>query len=369
MKIALITIHRTANYGAVLQAYATKLVLSRYGEVSTIDYDNRHLAHHLDLIRFDVSLRGIMMLAHDILRFPYRINAVSKFRKFIRENMNLTLKLTSKELLEGKAGDFDAYVCGSDQIWNPEIVSSDTKIDPIYFLSFAPKCRKKISYASSIGHHHYSDDEKQEVRKLLDDFEMISTRENDGVKKLAEVFPGREIHHVLDPTLILSKEEWLEAFNFKSQKQKEKYILVYSVPRTELIIKAVDFFAKKLGFKVVAIDPMLFPLTNVDKHIRTAGPKEFIELYANAEFVITDSFHGTCFAVNLGKPFVAVSPGSRANRIISLLTLLGINERLVTTESEFESISLILDIESVSTKLGHARNKSKNILAGYISKS
>ena len=83
MKIALITIHNANNYGAVLQSYATKKILSDYGEVSIIDYDNKHLGHHLDLVRFSVSIHGVKMLIHDILRLSSRIKAVNKFKSFI----------------------------------------------------------------------------------------------------------------------------------------------------------------------------------------------------------------------------------------------------------------------------------------------
>lgn len=364
MKIALITIHRTVNYGAVLQAYATKEVLSQYGEVSMIDYDNRFLAHHIDLLRFEPTVHGALKLAHDLLRLPYRISAIAKFRHFIHMNFNLTPRLTAEELMDGKAGVFDVYVCGSDQIWNPEIVSADKTIDPIFFLAFAPKEAKKLSYASSIGHHHYTDEEKRQVKELLKDFAMITTRESDGVKKLSEILPGKEIHHVLDPTLLLSKEEWLKALDIKLKEPKEKYILVYSVPRTMLIRKAVEYYSKKLGLKVVAIDQMLFPLTKVDKHVRTAGPKEFVQLFANAEFVITDSFHGTCFAVNFGKPFVSVSPGKSANRIENLLALIEMPERLIQSESTFETVPepLLFDHHSVHSKLTSAKSDSLNTL-------
>ncbi|MBD3795878.1 MAG: polysaccharide pyruvyl transferase family protein, partial [Epsilonproteobacteria bacterium] len=258
MKIALITIHNANNYGAVLQAYATKRILSEYGEVSTVDYDNRFLAHQLDLIRFTPSVHGVKMLLHDLLRLPSRIRAVNRFRNFVRTNMNLTQKLTADELMAGNAGDFDVYVCGSDQIWNPDIVSIDKKIDPIFFLSFAGNGAKKLSYASSIGHHHFSEDEQNEVKSLLEDFTMISTRESDGVAKLQQILPDKEINHVLDPTLLLSKEEWIQALDIQLEEPKEKYILVYSVPRTELIKKAVEYFANKLNMKVIAIDQMLF---------------------------------------------------------------------------------------------------------------
>jgi len=281
--------------------------------------------------------------------------------------MNLTEKLTSDELMQGKAGEFDIYVCGSDQIWNPEIISENRTIDPIYFLSFAGKKAKKISYASSVGHHNYTNKEKEEVANLLEDFELITTRENDGIKKLQEILPNRAIYHVLDPTLLLSKEEWLRALNIEIKEPKEKYILVYSVPRTELIKKAIDYYAKKLNMKVVAIDQMLFSLSKkVDEHIKDAGPKEFIELFSNASFVITDSFHGTCFAVNFGKPFVSMFIGEKTNRVISLLDLFNIDNRIVNDENEFEKINLSLDDILIQKNLKKQREECLFLLSKSI---
>lgn len=114
--------------------------------------------------------------------------------------------------------------------------------------------------------------------------------------------------------------------------------------------------------KVVSIDQMLFSHVNCDTHIKDAGPKEFIGLFANASFVITDSFHGTCFAVNFGKPFVSISAGKRSNRIISLLSLLDINERLVNNEDEFSNINFQIDSNKVLNNLNNIRNNSLNLL-------
>jgi len=369
MKIALITIHQSNNYGAVLQAYATKKILSKYGTVETINYDNKFLLHHLDMFRFALSIRGLKMLTHDILRFPYRYKAVSRFRNFVKDNMNLTKKLTSQELAEGKVNDFNLYVCGSDQIWNPKIVNPDIKVDPIFFLSFAPKKSKKISYASSIGSYVFSETEKNQIKNLLKDFTMISTREIDGQKKLSEILPNKEIYHVLDPTLLLSKDEWIEKLDIKITNQSyEKYILLYTVPRTSLIKKAVEYFATKLELKVIAIDQMFFPITKVDKHIKNAGPKEFIELFANAEFIITDSFHGTCFAINFEKQFVSISPGKSANRIKSLLSKLDIEERMICDESEFDKLPLNFDYSHISKKLSSIREESLYFIEESIDK-
>ncbi len=366
MKIALITIHNVTNYGAVLQAYATKVALSRYGLVNTIDYRTKYLSRNMDKFRFEPSVHGFKMLVHDFVNLPWRLKLVSRFKTFIKLNMNLTDVMGEKELLEGKAGGFDVYVCGSDQIWNPVVVSPKNKIDPIFFLSFANDGAKKISFASSIGHHEFTENEKQQVRDLLSSFEMISVRESDGKKKIEEILPEKEIFHVVDPTLLLSRNEWYSHFDI--EKARQDYILVYSVPRTALIRQAIDFFYKKLGLKVIAIDRMFFPISKVDKHIRDAGPKEFISLFANASFVITDSFHGACFSVNFEKPFACISANKGANRQESLLSLLGIQNRIMYSSSDFENLKIEVDYSEVTPKLEKIRNESLQFIDTSLGK-
>lgn len=358
MRIALVTIHRTANYGAVLQAYATQKILAKYGEVKIVNYKNSYLDHHLNLIRFDISLHGILKFAHDLLRLPYRSIAVWKFRRFFSEFLNLTQAYSARELFQGKAGQFDIYICGSDQIWNPDIVSENREIDPIFFLGFAPKNAKKISYASSIGHHHFSCEEKKVVKELLSGFSMVSTREVDGIEKLDGLVGSNRVNHVVDPTLLLTKDDWKQSLNLGEDEVEDKYILVYSVPRTELLKQAVDYIAQKTGWQVICVDQMLVPAGKVDKHVRTADPREFVKLFLDASFVITDSFHGTCFAVNFSKPFVSVSAGKRSNRMQSLLAQVGLNERLISSYDELASVSVEMDWEEASKNLAESRSES-----------
>jgi len=362
MKIALITINRSANYGAVLQAYATQKVLSQYGDVKIIDYHNKHLAHHLDLIRFSPDVHGILKFLHDMLRFPFRWIAVSRFRKFFDQYLKLTRRYTEDQLYRGEAGVFDVYVCGSDQIWNPDIVTENARIDPIFFLDFAPKDSEKISYASSIGHHHFSPSEQIEVKKYLENFSMVSTREADGLEKLKGLYRSGHIHHVLDPTMLLSKKDWKEHFDLHENLSNEKYILVYSVPRTELIREVINYVSKITGYRIVTIDQMLFPVGKTDKHIRTAGPVEFVDAFLNATFVITDSFHGTCFAVNFEKPFLSISAGKRSTRIRSLLAQLDLSSRLISSSHDLTEALIELDYEKPSVELNKNRQRCLNLL-------
>ncbi|MGK2862157.1 MAG: polysaccharide pyruvyl transferase family protein [Chitinophagaceae bacterium] len=358
MNIALITVHKATNYGAILQAYATVIALSKYGEVHTIDYKNPYLKSHLDLIRFKPSFRGIKMLMHDLLNIRNRSVLIKKFRDFIKLNFNLSQELTANQLEQYVKGQYDVYVCGSDQIWNPNIISPTNSIDPIYFLSFGEADAKKISYASSMGNYEFSDQQTSYLRLLLKDFHRISVREIEGKNYLQSLFPDRTITQVVDPTLLLSGSDWLTQLSPYKEQKRNDYILVYSVPRTQLLRKAIKFYSEKFDMPVIAIDKMLVPMDYVDKHIRTAGPGEFIELYANAGFVITDSFHGTCFSVIFEKPFVCIPATHKANRQEGLLSSLGLLDRIIYKESDFSSISQSLDYSETREKLREVRENA-----------
>ncbi|MGA1941043.1 polysaccharide pyruvyl transferase family protein [Arcobacter sp. YIC-310] len=369
MKIAIITVHRANNYGAVLQAYATQKVLSEIGESKIIDYNNRYISFRLDLIRYHKSLgliANLKFIIHDILRIFSRYKAVKKFNSFISSYMNLTNNFSSKDLIDGKANGFDVYVCGSDQIWNPEIATPQKKIDANYFLKFVQKGSKKLSYASSFGHHKLTGNEQLEVKELLNDFDLVSVREKDAKEMLESFIKDKEINHVLDPTLLLNKQEWLDTFELKEHNNYGDYILLYTAPRSELLKKAVAYFSKKLGLKVISIDQSFFPLANVDIHIKDAGPKEFIDYFANAKFIITDSFHGVCFSINFRKSFVAVAPGKKSNRLTSLLSLLNLDTNLVSSMKEFEFINCELDYLGVDLKLFNQIKQSKEVLFNSI---
>ncbi|SIQ04306.1 polysaccharide pyruvyl transferase family protein [Maribacter ulvicola] len=358
MKIALITIHRVTNYGAILQAFATKVVLSKYGDVTTIDYKNRFLTRHMDYVRFEPSFHGLKMTVHDILNFRSRFKLIRKFENFLFSNMNLSKTMDKTDLESGKANGFDIYVCGSDQIWNPRIISRNTSIDPIFFLSFVDNSKTKFSYASSIGNHEYSEEENKIITDLLFSFNSISTREKNGVNKLNNLVKDKEIHHVLDPTLLFDKQEWMNIFSVKKSNITEKYILVYSVPRTELLKKAIKYYRQILGYKVVSVDKVMLSLPFVDTHVKDAGPKEFIEIFSNASFVITDSFHGTCFALNFQIPFACIYIENKTNRQESLLGQLQVGNRIIYKEEDFSNLTLNQDFSKIEMEISKLRKAS-----------
>lgn len=337
MKIALITIHNANNYGAILQTFATYKILSRFGDVDIIDYENRHISISLDLIRLKFTIHGILGMGKDIFRLIPRYKAIKKFKTFSEKYFKMSKKINKDDI---DFPNYDLYVCGSDQIWNPNCISDNSQIDEIYFLNFAPKDSKKISYASSLGNYRFTIEEQNKVSNLLNDFSFLSVREKDGKEHL-ESFLNKEIKHVLDPTLLLSKKEWIETFDLKENISDEKYILVYSVPKSKLIKDAIEYFSKKLNLPVIAVDQNLSMGTKVDKHIRDAGPIEYLNLFLNASFIITDSFHGTCFSINFQKQFVSIAPGIHSNRIESFLNTINLENRIIRNKDNFENIEEI----------------------------
>lgn len=362
-RIGIVTTHNTNNYGAVLQTYALQEVASRYGDVKIINYDNRHISNSFDLIRFKPSVHGLLGMGKDICRLLPRRRVINKFMEFINVKLNVTRACSTEELVKGAAGVFDCYIAGSDQIWNPACISGNGCLDPVYFLGFSPEGARKVSYASSLGSYIFSDQEKLKIKEYLSDFSVVSVRERGAQLLLQEVL-GREVNHVLDPTLLLSKDEWLKGFGLPAQaRRKEKYILLYTVPKVSLVRSVVESLSKRIGLKVVTIDQGLSAGAHVDEHIRDAGPLDFIRLFSEAEFVITDSFHGVCFSLNFGKPFVAVSPGKYANRIESLLSLVGLESRLVKSVADLVNFRIDVDFKEAHEKLLTARRASINVLS------
>lgn len=366
MKIAIVTIPVSLNYGAVLQTFALQRVLLQYGDVEIINYKNPYTSVSAELIRVKSSIHGLLGMGKDVCRLFPRRRVIKKFHQFRQNNLNMTIGYSALDLVRGKADGFDVYIAGSDQIWNPACVSDANEIDPIYFLSFASVGSKKISYASSMGSYVFSPVERSHIKDLLRDYDAITVREKDAQMFLQEV-TEKCVQHVLDPSLLLTKKEWLEALNVEDMSNThEKYILLYTVPKSPLIRSAVDYFSVKLGLKVVSIDQGLSVGANVDQQIRDAGPVDFLRLFANAEFVITDSFHGTCFSVNFGKPFVVISHSKYLNRIESLLSLLGLQARIVSDETEFSSVNVVFDNDDVYESLLRERNKSLSVLENAL---
>lgn len=364
MKIALITLHWANNYGAALQVYACFKYLQNFGEVSVIDYRCKYTSKGMQVVRFGWGGRDFLRMGKDVLRFVPRYRVIKKFSAFNSRYLRVTSQVSRDEQFLSLTAANDVFISGSDQIWNPTIVSETGSIDGRYFLDFAAD-KKRVSYASSMGTYDYSPSEQPSLKKYLDRYDSISVREKDTAESLSN-FLEREVTHVVDPTLLLTREDWRSAFsNIGLAPKNHKYILVYGLKKDKLLKTVVDIARKELGLKVYAVDQD--PLINYhcDRHIMDAGPEEFVALVAGASFIVTNSFHGTAFAVNLNVPFLVTTPPTGANRINSLLGQVGLLHRVINSfrQSEIEAlVSEGCDFESSNVKLKLLREKSKDFL-------
>lgn len=332
MKVMVVSFLESNNYGAVLQSFALTRFLNKQHDVQMLRYSNSNAAKGMRPIRFAWNKVGIYRAFIDILHVKARCRKVRAFRSFIHENIQMTRLLSSTELFSHQDLGYDAYISGSDQIWNPS--KTGGKVDPVYFLAFGPDEAKKISYASSMGDFDVENfDHAQQIKDYLLRFSSISTRESDVAQRL-EKFLGRPVAHVLDPVLLLPKEEWQTICAGKEICPQRPYLLVYTVANNPGIPVLARRIAQKNNWLLCMVgDATLNSHSQFDRVFSWASPEEFVALFMNAAYVVTNSFHGTAFAVNFGVPFSVVK-AKVENRISSLLTMLGLQTRLIASCDE-----------------------------------
>ena len=342
MKVGIVTLLGD-NYGGALQAYALKKILEKKGQdVQIINYTQENTNKSIkDLIK----------------KIVYR-NRIKKFKKFRSEYFNLTKKFENiSELKDGQL-DFDAYIAGSDQIWNQQIPLDERKI---YYLDFV-KNAKKISYAASVGRDTIEEAEKEEISMLLDNMDFISIREKTGVD-LYKKLTNKEIVNVLDPTLLLNQSEWKKIT--KEYNSKEKYICVYLLGPNKSTIQNINKMTEDFCLPIREISYKK-NFKSSTKNENDLGPREFLGIFENAEMIITNSFHGTVFSILNKKPFWVYTRGNMNSRIYDLLKILGLEDRIIK-EEKFEYNTNKIDYEEVYRKLEEERKKSNAFLDRALS--
>lgn len=352
-KTATLTFQNADNYGAILQAYALHKTITNFGiENHILNYQCEYLGkpYGLAALKRKGLIRFILGVAYYIVRMPRK----SKFSE-LRSQMKLTPELNKSDLINLEE-QYDGFIVGSDQVWNDSI----SDLDSSFFLDFVKASEKKLSYAASFGFESMPNDLKNEYKELLKDFSSFNMRESSGVEIIDSLLK-KPAKLVLDPTLLLTGEEWDTIAN--APIIKEKYILVYQTAPSSFLIKSVKKIAKSTGFKVVVVP---FPLGGFlkAKLNLSAGPREWIGLIRDAEIVVTDSFHGCCFSILYNKRFFVCIPES-PTRIYNLLNVFKLNECLHKPGSELELTNEI-DWVKINDTLRDERKRSVNILKGML---
>ncbi len=330
MNIKTITCHDVYNHGASLQAFALQDYLKSLGhEVEILNYmpdyiDGYYRLWIINSPRWNKNI--VTKLIYLIIKLPSRLLNLRRKKAFdnFRDNF-LTLtpdKYVSNEDLKKNCPSAEVFIAGSDQIWNVILPNGR---DAAFYLDFAPIESIKISYAASFATETVMSEYKNFVKKMLQNFDHISVREQ-GALNILKDLGIKDSNWVCDPVFLLDRIRWDE---IATKKYKENYVLIYDFDENERIKDIALRLAKKLNLKIFSIN---LKLKYADKAFKNIGPSDFVSLIRDAEYVISNSFHGTAFALLYNKEFFVVSRKEGINtRMQNLLKFLKLSERLDPT--------------------------------------
>lgn len=351
MKIGILTQHFLLNYGGIIQNFALQQVLLKLGhDPLTFEHDTcysrtRWFLRSAKHVLKNHSLKGLPVYP----TYQGRIGN-KNFIKFVLKNIrSVTVNDFTPDLTQ-KYG-LDAYVVGSDQVWRPAF-NLGPRLGNI-FLDFAGDDVKKISYAASFGckEWEYTEEQERMCGKLAKRFDAISVREASGVDLCKEHF-GVDATLVLDPTLLLNKEDYGKVCH--DVPKKEKHIFVYSLVVSEGVLAVAEKVAEAMGLSII---------------VKQAGRKvkkedtieDWFAEFRDADYVVTDSFHGMVFSIIFNKPFsIVMNPSGGNDRYLSLLSQLGLMERIVS--DELQPVFSAIDWSDVNHRLTELRKASFEFL-------
>ena len=354
-RIGVITFHNYDNYGAILQSYALQKKLRELGTYpEIIDYSSQYISNPFRLINLkEKGLFNYIYGAIGHICYIPRRRKCNQFRKHMKYSEPVT-----KGNMRAVSGKYDIYIAGSDQVWDYKL----TNFDQTYFLDFPEKGKKKCSYAASIGEHIPPEQFRNDYSRLLNDFDEILVREDYGADIVNEL-TGKKPDVVCDPTLLLTADEWNKLL--KEPKIRGKYILVYQLGINPEIVNFARRLKKETGYRIVYIPFPLVGLLKCRCEI-TVGPAEWMGLFKNAEYVISDSFHGVVFSLLFNRKFFAKADGHHKNRRVEqLLKLVNLSDRTMNDVSD-EQLTEEIDFTYANEQIANFRNFSLHKLSEMV---
>lgn len=357
LKIAIITINDNNNYGNRLQNYALQQFLKELCvSIDSIWYDrkedcilNRKFWNWKSIIKYIINRKNFREYANKYyLRDVLRVYNIRKFtQKYIHTKYDFTIKKNIND-------EYDYFITGSDQVWNPNFWYEKEKYSTARFLKFASK-DKRIAYAASIAIPEIPKDKEQFFKDSLNEMKTISMREKAGAN-LVKKLTGREVPVVVDPTILLSKEEWQKIEMVPEWYNGEKYILTYFLGNSSPVIENI---AKKNDWKIYN----LMDKDNFDLY--TSRVEEFVYLINHAQLVVTDSFHACVFSILMNTSFLVVNRqeigmADMTSRIDTLMELFGYQDRYLVNGKCNLSDEEILNIDFRNVKAIQEREKKRS---------
>ena len=361
-RCGILTYHFAVNYGAVLQCYALRSSLNANGIRSeVINYVSNKQNNNNSLYRKGYGIKG---LVKNVILLPFHVTRSrrrKRFREFVNDRIldNETNIITSlEELKDFVENQYEYVISGSDQVFNPNI----NDFNMAFFFPFKTSVTK-IAYAASTGGATLQ--ELMAFKEYIDDFDTITSRENTTTDVLKKITTKR-INEVCDPVFLLTKNEWKQIV---SDVKAQKYLLCYFVKTTDIKRKmeTAEKIAKENGLQVLLLSARISKYNFSCRVVSDAGPIEFVSFLANADYICTDSFHGTSFSLIFNKPFSTFERREDAadGRKTNILQSVNALERIYYLGDEWHKPKEI-DYAEVNQKLMVMKRESLQILLDAI---
>ena len=356
-KIECITLFNVKNYGSVLQSLATKDKFLEYGfETEFINY-----------CRPDLKDKNLMntWCGKNLIKRIFFAPTLFRWKKVFNGYINRNLKVTEKEFendndFDGFDWGTDIFCTGSDQVWND---GWNNGFIPYYFLNFCPENSFKFSYSSSFGKTDLDAEYILQTKELLKEYSFLSVREGYSVRLLEEKY-GLFGTNIVDPTLAMDRDYWLKKSKPKKG-IKGDYILIYNLNKSKEFDRFCNKFAKSKRMKMFRLCFRYDQIIRCGRSILIPEIEEFIYLFANAKYVITDSFHATAFSLNLNTIPVCIYPREYGGRIEHILKLTNCENCHVSNFSTFD-FDVVVDFDNVNRVLKNERKRVDDFLQGVF---
>ena len=380
-KIAILTkYYKNYNYGGMLQGYALCKVIRNMGyECDIISYDVNsninpvypNLISQSKQYGIGETISKVFEKITGKLRFLIKDILADRRKLFdsFEQKCNADTKLYDDSNISELNDNYDVFVSGSDQIWNPNAVRK------LYLQTFVDNKKTKIAYGASIGRGELSSVESEVMIPFIKRFDYIGVREKTAKSIISSYLLDKDIHVVLDPTFLLSIEQWNDICS--QRPVSEKYALIYFFSNSLNVRKSIEGFCRDNGLRMVMIPFAKQEFNFTDKkgnclRLEKTGPEEFLSAIKNAEYVFTDSFHGAVFSIINSKQFFVYERNkagkvSMNSRLYDLLDLFGLSDRMISLDEEDQIQKMEqINYEMVNKILNMQRQMSMSFLQNAI---
>lgn len=338
MKVGILTFPNSPSFGASLQMNGLYCALQQLGcEVEIINYKNTYMKDKKHVKFHEKSVvKNAIISALDI---PSKY----KFNKFEKRMFFFPRKIINEKSDLGIIADrYDYLICGSDQVWNPLITGEDAH----YFFDFCNQSEKKISYAASFGVDNIDDSFANKIAPLLHQFKRISVREEQAVEIIKKLM-GIECDLVIDPSMLLTQKYW-RSLSKNVGNLPEHYIAKFIFNYNENIENKIEELSKETGLPVIIIGGTILSKISNKNYTGPIGPDEWLYIIDNADYVVTDSFHGAAFSIIFHKKLFASLASSTNSRLKTLLKTFKMEDCIIdnfnlSNQVDYSNVQKLMD--------------------------